>query len=143
MLTQSDGYRLQGKLSLKSQVFHLGGNPWVIKTPFLCQQCLKENPSSSPTAALSAIYPSCGAGSRGRKQDSECGRLGQFPEGNPRAAVVPTENISPAGAGRGQVSSLRPEARGRSDQLFPCPSNSSQTSLLFPFPLPILFYPLP
>lgn len=67
VLTQSDGYRLQGKLSLKSQVFHLGGNPWVIKMPFLCQQCLKEIPSSSPTAALSAIYPSCRAGCGGEK----------------------------------------------------------------------------
>lgn len=136
VLTQTSS-RLQGKLSLNTQVLHWAGNPWVIKMPSLCQQCLREIPSLGPSAA-----PSCGAG-RGGEQDSECERLGHLPEGNPRAAVVPTENISPAGAGRGQVSSPRPEARGRSDQLFLCPSNSSQTSLLFPFPLPILFYPLP
>jgi len=117
----------------------LGGNPWVIKMPFLCQQCLKEISSSSPTAALSATYPSCGAGSRGRKQDSKCGRLGQFPEGNPRAAVVPTENISPAGAGRGQVSSLRPEARGRSDRLFLCPLIQVRPAFCSPFPSPSFF----
>lgn len=112
-----------------TRVFNSCAKPRITPMPFL--QELPPPPCHRRTLRV-------GQGMGGAR-DGECGRLGQLPEGNPRAAVVPTENISPAGVGRGHVSSLGPEARGRSDQLFLCPSNSSQTSLLFPFPSPSFF----
>lgn len=137
MLTQPDGCSLQGKLALKTQVFHLGGNPWVTKMPFICQQCLKEITSSSPTAALSAIYPTSGAGRESRTasvRDS-----GSFQKETRGQQLFPrkTFHLQVLGEGKSLLLDQRQEADQTSSSF--APLIQVKPAFCSPFPSPSFF----